>query len=378
MRKYLTKNGNKGFTLVELLTVIIVLGFLIIIIFPKVLNYISRSKENTYITIANSYVSEVTNKIVDATLPLYDENATYYIPSSCISVENGEYSPYGKIVELYVVVVYDGTGYDYYFTSRDDANRGIYLTYFNSLKDESIKKDVKEIPVDIAIGGREKILLLDDSCDVLNATLKKPNINIEEKKSLNGLVTNYYDQLVKNNKIFGAVKKEDYISLDGVDDYIDLGFENFDPNEGFMFSIKMRLNSYKDSSLKNEEVEQSILGNWESGGGGILIDSENNLAANWFLGNSFKFLEGKKLELDKWYNISYTYDRASLSLYIDGKLVDRKTYEGTLKKSALPLLIGANPSENKNFERFANIDVESVAIYNNYILKEYIDFKTQK
>ena len=157
-----------------------------IIAIPAVTEYISSSRKNAYITTASRYIDGVRNKINAAEIPVYDKEATYYIPGSCVSMEKGGKSPYGDWEEYYVVVTYDGTGYDYYWTSRDETNTGIYLTYQDLLDVDRIENNVTSISTNIGVGDREKILVLKDSCDINDIEEKLATVNIEEKGYVDG------------------------------------------------------------------------------------------------------------------------------------------------------------------------------------------------
>ena len=180
--------NKKGFTLIELLAVIIILGILMIIAIPAVTEYISSSRKNAYITTASRYIDGVRNKINAAEIPVYDKEATYYIPGSCVSMEKGGKSPYGDWKEYYVVVTYDGTGYDYYWTSRDETNTGIYLTYQDLLDVDRIENNVTSISTNIGVGDREKILLLKDSCSINDAEELIATSSIPEKGTSDGVI----------------------------------------------------------------------------------------------------------------------------------------------------------------------------------------------
>ena len=181
--------NKKGFTLIELLAVIIILGILMIIAIPAVTEYISSSRKNAYITTASRYIDGVRNKINAAEIPVYDKEATYYIPGSCVSMEKGGKSPYGDWEEYYVVVTYDGTGYNYYWTSRDETNTGIYLTYQDLLDVDRIENNVTSISTNIGVGDREKILLLKDSCSINDAEELVATSSIPEKGTSDGSET---------------------------------------------------------------------------------------------------------------------------------------------------------------------------------------------
>ena len=181
--------NKKGFTLIELLAVIIILGILMIIAIPAVTEYISSSRKSAYITTATRYIDGVRNKVNAAEIPVYDIETTYYIPGSCVSMEKGGKSPYGDWREYYVVVTYDGTSYDYYWTSRDETNTGIYLTYQDLLDVDRIENDVTSISTSIGVGDREKILVLKDSCDINDAEELVATSSIPEKGTSDGSET---------------------------------------------------------------------------------------------------------------------------------------------------------------------------------------------
>ena len=160
-----------------------------IIAIPAVTEYISSSRKSAYITTASRYIDGVRNKINAAEIPVYDKETTYYIPGSCVSMEKGGKSPYGDWEEYYVVVTYDGTGYDYYWTSRDETNTGIYLTYQDLLDVDRIENNVTSISTNIGVGDREKILVLKDSCSINDAEELIATSNIPEKGTSDGSET---------------------------------------------------------------------------------------------------------------------------------------------------------------------------------------------
>jgi len=131
------KKNEKGFTLVELLAVIVILGLLMAIAIPSVTKYITQSRKKTLISSVDSYVTAVTTAVNDNEFgALSKEDTMYYIPvsneedNSCISLEKGGTDPFGNWKEAYVVVNYDSDNYsyDYYFTFYDDAGYGMELT----------------------------------------------------------------------------------------------------------------------------------------------------------------------------------------------------------------------------------------------------------
>ena len=154
----------KGFTLIELLAVIIILGILMIIAIPSVTKYISDSRKNTYIGTAKEIISGARNMVNEGKLEMFDTDTTYYIDVNCIKTENGTQSPYGEFTKAYVIVTYDGKGYDYYWTSVDDAGQGISkITEIDNLDIDKIESDLKDndIPNSLGVDGRSEYIIID-------------------------------------------------------------------------------------------------------------------------------------------------------------------------------------------------------------------------
>ena len=160
--------NKKGFTLIELLAVIIILGILMIIAIPSVTKYISDSRKEAYVKTAKQVVSGARNLVNEGKLEMYDTSATYYIPNSCIRVENGEKakSPYGEFTKAYVVVTYDGKGYDYYWTSVDEAGIGVKnIISINELDIDDIESDLKieNVSTGNSIQGKSTLFVIDEN-----------------------------------------------------------------------------------------------------------------------------------------------------------------------------------------------------------------------
>ena len=175
------KRNEKGFTLVELLAVIVILGLLMAIAIPSVTKYITQSRKKTLLSTMDSYVTAVTTAVNDNEFgALSNQDIMYYIPvsddenNSCVSLEKGGTDPFGNWVEAYVAVNYDASkySYDYYFTFYDDAGYGMELTSIDNLK-ESGNLITNPSPVNASnittqTNGRatKTMVLTSGSCDV--------------------------------------------------------------------------------------------------------------------------------------------------------------------------------------------------------------------
>ena len=145
--------NDKGFTLIELLAVIIILGILMIIAIPSVTKYISDSKKNAYISTVKAYVNGTMVRINRGDFDAYDTDTLYYIPYSCIKLENEGNSPYGDFDKAYTIVKYNGESYDYSWVGTDTAKMGIKdITSSNDLNISLIKANVKNEDLDFDPG----------------------------------------------------------------------------------------------------------------------------------------------------------------------------------------------------------------------------------
>ena len=158
---------NKAFTLIELLAVIIILGILMLIAIPSVTNYINNSRKSTYVNTIDSLIKGTIAKVNSGDLNMFDTDTTYYVPCTCIKLENGEAkSPYGKFDPAYVVVTFDGTNYNYYFTGKDVQNMGVpTLTSSDILSKESIVANVEAIDTSVGIEGTSNVYIFSDECN---------------------------------------------------------------------------------------------------------------------------------------------------------------------------------------------------------------------
>ena len=196
--------NKKGFTLIELLAVIIILGVLMLIAIPSVTEYISSSRKSGYINTARQIISGTVALVNEGELEMFDVDTTYYINSKCINTENAQRSPYGEFNKAYVVVTYNGFGYNYYWTSVDVTGHGVKkITPEKELDESLIESGIKvtDINEQKKLEDNPKYIIIDENCskgepqDIVNVCkLKKdreikielvdPNVQLNKKSDV--------------------------------------------------------------------------------------------------------------------------------------------------------------------------------------------------
>ncbi len=159
-------NKNKGFTLIEILAVIIILGVIMIIALPAVTSYLGGSRNAAYISTVNKYIDTTIGEVSSFEYSIKNKDYTYYIPTKCLDIENDiTESPYDEFSESYVVVTKNDDKNDYYYTGYDLSGHGILLTYRDLLEESVIKTDIRSVDTTIGVGTRPFTYVYSDTCD---------------------------------------------------------------------------------------------------------------------------------------------------------------------------------------------------------------------
>ena len=223
--------NNKGFTLIEILAVIVLLGMLMSIALVSLSKYVEKSKLNTYLTIAKEYMEIASIEIAKQELVVRDTNTVYYIHINNLEAEDDiSKSPFGEWADAYVVVVIDfDTGdYHYYWTSVDEAGYRVDETINSELTVNSIyvSNDLTINPA-YPIGGRDYITVYDKDGNKFST---EPEVELEEDEAEycftyiiedTGIAITGYDTSCGTDVIIPS-------SIDGVDVYriADSAFKN--------------------------------------------------------------------------------------------------------------------------------------------------------
>ena len=289
------KNNQKGFTLIELLAVIIILSIILLIAVPSVTQSINNTRKKTFVDNAKSILKSAIVEVNSGKYPLYDIDTTYYISTSCLKKEKGDQTSSfgGKWEKEYVAVTYDGNGFDYYYTAIDSHKKGMYLVYSNLLSESFIKSGIEELPINIGIGDRERIVTYDElACEEEEEPENAPAVYQIYDKS-------YYDPEVgvpsfkmENECTFGG--KNGTITNCGIYDgkkYIDTGVKPFTKeNANKDFEVSFDLLEFNTNDQPGETQATLFACKLESGNytGMVVRRINSNLEFRHKFGNNNK------------------------------------------------------------------------------------------
>jgi len=144
--------NNKGFTLVELLTAVIILGILMAVAAPTVLNMISNNKKKMYVDVAKRLIAqaEYQIKVNNSTITKPDPGNVIIISLVYLDGDDFDSTPDGGqyVKEAsFVVVKNNGNSLEYSVRIieklKKDGYYGVDLTSNNSLLKKDAAKNVK-------------------------------------------------------------------------------------------------------------------------------------------------------------------------------------------------------------------------------------------
>lgn len=140
---------EKGFTLVETLAVIIILGILLIITIPAVSKYIIDSKKASYAANALSYVESARANYAEGQYGEFiTDEQIMLIPIQFIELEKGDggESPFDlyDYDSSYVIIAPDREGYEVYICILDNSGNGIDFKKAEDLDRRAVEDDLTE------------------------------------------------------------------------------------------------------------------------------------------------------------------------------------------------------------------------------------------
>lgn len=161
------KDKKNAFTLIELLAVIVILGVLLSIAVPKVAQYITNSRKDSFIKEGKIFIDSVKNDTTSQmyALPIQSNDVTVITFDIASLDKSNKKSPFGGnyiVNKSYVAIVNVGTGtdpdYRYYLSAQDTKNYAIPLTGEKELESDKIIANAKnkmEVTIQSLCGSPE-------------------------------------------------------------------------------------------------------------------------------------------------------------------------------------------------------------------------------
>lgn len=176
--------NKKGFTLTELIAVIVILGVLMTVAIPNVLSIIERNKALSMIEDAKKFITEVEYKVrSDTNIELPTNGNAIVIKLSYITNTDLDESPYGikyDKTNSFVVIVKKNNTITYYVTlnaietkSNGEAksnSRGIGLSNLSTLNSGNI---------DIIKKGTDTTITPLQACSTIGCTITRTYTNTD-------------------------------------------------------------------------------------------------------------------------------------------------------------------------------------------------------
>ena len=144
--------NKKGFTLVEVIAVIIIIGILMLIAVPNVTGYIRTSRNATYSADVLAFIETIKSKYEMREYgPLLDDNEIMIVPIKSVTFEKGSESesPFGKYDynRSYIIIVPENQKYSFYATVIDDKKIGMVFEKDSTISEKSIQEGInKDLP----------------------------------------------------------------------------------------------------------------------------------------------------------------------------------------------------------------------------------------
>lgn len=138
--------NRKGFTLIEVLSVIIIIGVILLIAFPAVNSYIDKANRGSYVSSVQAYMETIKSEYEMGDYgDLIEDGELMIVPIENIKLEKGdEKSPYAPFdfARSYVYVVPERNGYQFYSNIMDEAGVGVIGKTMNELSRDVVEEEL--------------------------------------------------------------------------------------------------------------------------------------------------------------------------------------------------------------------------------------------
>ena len=156
--------NKKGFTLIEIIAVIIIIGIILIIAIPMVTKYISSSDRTAFASNVQAYAETVRGEYEMSEYgDLLLDNELMIVPMEYIKLEKGDEgkSPFGMYdyEKSYFLIVPEKKSYSFYATVVDETGVGVKLRKSSELGKEVVEDEIGEDLDEYALYTSGSVLL---------------------------------------------------------------------------------------------------------------------------------------------------------------------------------------------------------------------------
>ena len=142
--------NKKGFSLIELLAVIIILGIVATIGISAVSGYVQDSRKSTFADLAKLYAEKASEDRAKDRLPhdIKDGEAILLPIEKYVLEKNEDFStPYGQLSldYCYVIITNNKNNFYYYLYLLDDTNHAIVAEEYSKIGKDSVTIEASEI-----------------------------------------------------------------------------------------------------------------------------------------------------------------------------------------------------------------------------------------
>ena len=150
------KSNESGFTLIEIIAVVVILGVILTIAVPAVSSYIVSSRKTNYAATANSYLETIRGEYEMKEFGDYiDEDELMIVPVKLIHLETGgkNSSPFGDFDygRSYAVITTELYTDNYYINFYDSSGYGLLNVKSDSITSSRVEKLNSSDIVDIGV-----------------------------------------------------------------------------------------------------------------------------------------------------------------------------------------------------------------------------------